>query len=90
MGKMNFEQSQMDPCLFLRQGKSGHWTYLAVWVDDCLIIGEEGDVKQTLMDFKEHFNITTKDTLEDYLSCEIDVNKDKGTIWIGQPDMIKK
>ena len=90
MDKINFRQSEMDPCLFIRKCNDGSYVYLAVWVDDCLIVGNDAEIQQVLKDIKKHFNITTKETLDDYLSCEILINRKKNSIWIGQPDMIKK
>ena len=89
MKKIGFKTSEMDPCLFIRNGKK-NLVYMAIWVDDCLIVGTKEDVDETIELFKQQFKTTEESTLNDYLSCEIILNKEKGTGWMGQPDMMKK
>ena len=84
-----FTQSAADPCLYVRRDKKGV-VYLAMYVDDCLCVGDEEALKDAVKRIGKHFKLKIEETLSDYLSCEILFNKERTKIWIGQPHMIKK
>jgi hypothetical protein len=90
VGKMGFEECPCDPCLFKKEDHNGI-CYVVCYVDDNLCIGDEAAVKATIEEIQKHgLKITITDNLDDYLSCEVKLNKKGDTAWIGQPHMVKK
>ena len=87
--KCGFKQSIVDPCLFVRR-KGSKGAYIAMWVDDCLFVGDQELVKQSIKAFGKYFKLKIEESIADYLSCEIVYNKEKGKLWIGQPHQVKK
>ena len=52
--------------------------YLAVWVDDSLLVGDEKAVEKAIQYLKGEDFVSKEDgSLDDYLSCEIPMNEDK-------------
>jgi hypothetical protein len=45
MGTLGFEPSSADPAQFVKKGEET--VYVAVWVDDCLVVGEKKAVAET-------------------------------------------
>jgi hypothetical protein len=46
--------------------------YLAMYIDDCYCNGNEAGINDSIEGIvKNGLNVTIKDDLEDYLSCEI-------------------
>jgi hypothetical protein len=84
-----FIQSAADPCLYVQWDDMGI-IYIAMYVDDCLCMGDNKAIRNVIAKIGKHFKLKIKETLSDYLSCEILFNKDRMKIWIGQPHMIKK
>ncbi len=84
-----FIQSAADPCLYVRWDDMGI-IYIAMYVDDCLCMGDNKAIRNKIAKIGKHFKLKIKETFLDYLSCKILFNKDRMKIWIGQPHMIKK
>jgi len=60
-------------------------------MDDCLRIGNREAINEAIKDLKKHHLTLTKTTgLNDYLSCEVVLSKDKKKAWLGQPYLVKK
>ena len=88
--KIGFIGGHPDPCLWMRQNKKGT-VYIAVWVDDSLLIGDSEAIEQAIKDLREEgFKLKIEGTLQDYLSCEITFNADETVGWIHQPNLITK
>ena len=85
-----FRRSEMDPCMFIKDLADGSKVYLVMWVDDCLLIGKRREIDIAVEDIKKHFKVTETDNMDDYLSCEIQVDKEGKSAWIGQPHQVKK
>jgi hypothetical protein len=65
--------------------------YMAMYIDNCYCNGNEAAIKDSIKGIvKNGLNVTVKDDLEDYLSCEIRFNKARTKAWLGQPHLIKK
>jgi len=85
--KIGFKQSLVDPCLFKKEGP----IYLGAYVDDNLILGKEETPKWLAKEVqKQGMEVKIEEGLQDYLSCNIIMSKDKKRAWIGQPHLIKK
>ncbi|KAL7457138.1 hypothetical protein ACHAWC_008616 [Mediolabrus comicus] len=88
--EMGFKGGNVDPCLFYRVNKLGT-VYIAVYVDDNLIIGDEAAVNDVIDTMKKKgFKLKIDETLNDYLSCRIVFNKDRSKAWVHQPHIYKK
>jgi len=85
-----FKGGDADPCLFMRKTKNGT-VYIAIYVDDCLLIGDPKAIDEAIDDIKDMgFSLKVQGDLKDYLSCEIHANDDLSKAWLGQPFLIKK
>ena len=88
--KIGFKGGYPDPCLMTRQDENGI-VFIAVWVDDSLLIGNMTAIDATIRDLKkEGFNLNIEGSLDDYLSCEITILDDNSMGWIHQPHLITK
>ena len=63
---------------------------MAIWVDDCLFVGHNREIQRAIEQLKEHFKLKIEEQVDDYLSCEILIDKKQKKGWIGQPHLIKK
>ena len=88
MKTFGFKVSEAEPCLLFKRQENGE-CFVVVYVDDCLVMGNEHMVKHTIERIKEVFKIKEKGNLEDYLGCEVLFNRRKTQAWIGQPHLIK-
>ena len=87
---LGFKRCPSDPCLFMR-GEGDDRLFILTYVDDNLVLGKTKAIDKFMEEFKStEFTYTVEDTLDDYLSCEVLVDEDKKTGWIGQPHMVKK
>ena len=88
--KIGFEGGYPDPCLYSRRDENGV-VFLAVWVDDSLLVGDRKAIDKAIQDLKnEGFTLKEDGTLDDYLSCEITMNEDMTVGWIHQPHLLTK
>ena len=80
----------MDPCLFTRESPTFGRVYIALYLDDNLLVGHPQAINEVIEKLRdEGFVLKVKDNLKDYLSCEIDFSEDKKSAWLGQPNLIK-
>jgi hypothetical protein len=87
---LGMKQSVADPCLFVKQDTNGI-LIVAVYVDDCYIVGHEKCIENFISDIKSKgLKVKIEDKPSDYLSCEIVFNDDKSCAWLGQPHLIKR
>ena len=65
---------------------------ILTYVDDNLVVGKKEEIRKFLDNefSKTEFTFTVEDTLDDYLSCEVLIDKAEKRGWIGQPHMVKK
>jgi hypothetical protein len=87
---LGFKRCSSDPCLFMR-GEGATRLYILTYVDDNLVLGKKASIDSFMEEFKQtEFTFTVEDTLDDYLSCEVLIDDETKTGWIGQPHMVKK
>ena len=84
--ELGFEQFTNDSCLLKRRNKKG-FCAMGIYVDDCLLIGDEEAIEETIREVKKHFDITTEE-VNDFVGCTI--AKDEKRILLHQPDLIKR
>jgi hypothetical protein len=69
----------------VRQNNNGV-VYIAIWVDDSLLIGHNAVIEQTIVDLQANqFGLKIEGKLDDYLSCKILFSRDQTKGWIHQP-----
>jgi len=61
---------------------------MAIYVDDCLIIGDKAAVVKAIEEIKNHFEVTHSANIEEFVGCTIE--KENGRILLSQPDLINK
>ena len=87
---IGFEGGIADPCLMVRRNKDGV-CFAAIWVDDTLLVGDKKAIESTIEDLKKKgFTLKVENDLDDYLSCEIKIDRKQKRAWIHQPHLIKK
>jgi len=87
---LGFKRCPSDPCLF-RRGSGEKTLIILCYVDDNLVIGKQQETDKFLEEFKKsEFKFTLEEDLNDYLSCNIQMDPETVTGWIGQPHMVKK
>ena len=90
MKKLGFNASAADPCLFTR-GQGPTLLIICLHVDDGVVIGRESEILKFFAELRaSNLNITTEKSMGDYLSCEVQMDKDMTRAWLGQPHMVKK
>ena len=86
---LGYKEGTVDPCLLTKETKDGI-AFVAIYVDDCLFVGNEKIIQETIVGIKKWgLQVTVEDNLSDYLSCKILFNKDRTKAWLGQPHLIK-
>ena len=76
--------------MMVRRDKDGV-CFAAIWVDDTLLVGDTKAIKKTISDLqKKGFTLKVENDLDDYLSCEIKIDRQKKKAWIHQPHLLKK
>ena len=85
---IGFVGGDVDPCLYMKRGKKGT-VFLCLYVDDNLLIGDQAAIDDAIKQMKQKgLILKVKDSLKDYLSCEINFSSDKKRGWLGQPHLI--
>ena len=91
MKDLGYVPSEVDPCLLVKRGTKNEIAFVAIYVDDCLFIGDENLIQETIKGIiKWGLEVKVTDDLSDYLSCRILFNNDRSKAWLGQPHLIKK
>ena len=48
MRDLGYVPSEVDPCLLVKRNKKNEIAYVAIYVDDCLFIGSENLIQETI------------------------------------------
>jgi len=87
---IGFQGGVADPCMMVRRDKDGV-CFAAIWVDDTLLVGDTKAITKTITDLKQKgFTLKVENDLDDYLSCEIKIDRAKKKAWIHQPHLLRK
>jgi Reverse transcriptase (RNA-dependent DNA polymerase) len=69
--RLGMKQSSIEPCVFSQETNLGI-LMIAVYVDDCYVIGTEKSIQKFICDIQEAgFSIKVEDKPTDYLSCDV-------------------
>ncbi len=81
--------SESDPCLYLRIS-GNEFTAVTIWVDDGLVCSNSSDViTKIISHLKEHFEMRSSEA-NHFVGLSITRNREEKTLYISQPDYIKK
>jgi hypothetical protein len=87
--ELGFEGGQVNPCLMMKKNDKGI-VNIAIYVDDYLMVGDKAAIEDVIAGLKSRgFKLKEDGSLQDYLSCEVTLSKDKKQGWIHQPHLIK-
>jgi Reverse transcriptase (RNA-dependent DNA polymerase) len=82
--KLGFTQSNEDPCIFWRNG-----VVIIIYTDDTIVTGASAkDIDQAINDISTIFEITRKDTVDDFLGVKITRDEQNKTVTLTQPQLI--
>jgi hypothetical protein len=83
MSGLGFEPSSADPSLFICKSE-GSITYVAVWVDDCLVVGSESNVTEVKKSIGEIFTVRDLGPVKFFLGMEISRDRVAKTLTLTQ------
>ena len=87
--KIGFEGGEVDPCLYVCKSTEFGRVYIALYVDDNLIVRKEEAINEVIQELRdEGFTLKVEDDLKDYLSCEIEFSKNKKSAWLGNHTLL--
>ena len=67
--EMKFQKCLSDSCLFKNEEDS-LWT--GIYVDDILLVGNDTIIEETIKKLSSRFNITTKESVDEYVGCQLE------------------
>ena len=67
-----FIPSLADPCVFLKYEENNDLTIIAIYVDDCFIIGKEGRIKRIKEMFNKEFKMKDNEELKGFLGIRVE------------------
>jgi hypothetical protein len=88
--QIGFNPSPADPCLFVKmQKKNEPPAFVILYVDDGGIIGTNQIIAQVLSAMQKVFTVKDLGPMKHFVGCHLLENKDRDTMWIHQPKLIK-
>ena len=84
----DFESNEIDPCMLYRKNDKVICV-LIMYVDDCLLIGNQEAINEATKQISESFNVKIENEMQDYLGCEFKMSQDGKKGWLGQPHIIR-
>ena len=89
MRKLGFEKSGADPCLYFKWNDHERLNIWISWVDDLLAIGTRDDVELMAEGVKSQFDVDDLGTLEEYVGCKIDIDRENRSMRFTQPVLLQ-
>lgn len=84
LNQLGFTQSKHDPCIFWRAS-----VIIIIYTDDTIVTGpKESLIDQAIKDIGEKFEITNKESVDDFLGVKIIRDEVNGTLTLTQPQLI--
>ena len=71
---IGFRNNQIDPCLFIKKD-DGKFCAICVYVDDCILTGDQTMMKEVIEGLKKVFAIKIQKNIDDFLGCNIIMGK---------------
>jgi hypothetical protein len=85
---MGFKRSDSDSCLYFKVTDNGLVIWIS-WVDDCLLVGHQDEVKKYHAKMNEYFDCNNVGELREYVGCKIERKIEKRMLMISQPVIIQ-
>ena len=73
--KEKFVQSKADPCVFIKENDKKEKTIIAIYVDDCFIIGKIDEINKVKEIFNKEFKMKDNKELEGFLGINVKRNE---------------
>jgi Reverse transcriptase (RNA-dependent DNA polymerase) len=90
LSKVGFKPTEANPCLFVKKGEGRKSpAFIILYVDDGGIIGTKEDIQAVLKALSTVFKLKNMGKMEHFVGCHLIESKDKSTIWIHQPKLVK-
>ena len=90
LSKRGYICGKVDPCLVMKKWRT-EALFMSIHVDDSLIIGPTHQINETIEVLKDAgFTLKIEGELEDYLSCEIKIDRKNKSATIHQPHLLLK
>ena len=90
MLSLDFRASEADPCLFIRTNPNKEViSFVILYVDDGGIIGDQDTIDELVSGLSVDFKVKYLGEMEYFVGCRLLENKEKDTLWIHQPKLIK-
>ncbi len=89
LNKLGLTRSWADPCLLIMKEEEQVVLGIAVYVDDCLIVGKKAQVTEIIQEISKLFKIKALGIAKKYLGCEVRRDIEKGSLTIHQKEYIK-
>jgi Reverse transcriptase (RNA-dependent DNA polymerase) len=87
--KLGFKPSRADPCLFIKNQDGCKKTYLIIYVDYGGIFTDEEEIIPIITALSKVIVVKDLGPIDTFVGCKIIENKEKDTISIHQPQLIK-
>jgi hypothetical protein len=89
LGKMGYEGSKADPCLFVKWDKEYGLCMCLTWVDDKLFIAHKDIIQREKDALKSYFKCDDVGELKDYVGCKIEIDRERRSMKISQPVLVQ-
>jgi hypothetical protein len=85
---MKFARSKADPCLYYSWTPKGLTLWIS-WIDDCLVVGNKGNVKKAKKKMTDRFDCDIIGNMDEYVGCKLERNWAERWIRFTQPVLIQ-
>jgi len=89
MKMMGFKRSEADPCIYYRWSKNNGLIVWLSWIDDCLCIGNNQEVKIAKNAMLKQFECYDVRFPTEYVGYKLNFNKENNSLTFTQPVMIQ-
>jgi hypothetical protein len=87
--EFKFKRSHADACILFRTDEQGT-IILCIYVDDALMIGDDGAITKTVKQLREKLSLKEVGELQEYVGCTILKNREQNRLIMCQPDLLSK
>jgi Reverse transcriptase (RNA-dependent DNA polymerase) len=87
--EIGFKPTKADPCLFVKKGEGKNSNVMILYVDDRGNYGTPENIRRVLQKLSTVFKLKNMGKMEQYVGCHLIESKEKTTVWIHLPKIIK-
>jgi len=89
MRQLGFSASLKEPCLWRRDGSGGR-LYVAIYVDDLLVVGGAKDVNKFVAEIAAAYSVRDLGDAKTFLGLLLTRDREQRTLTISQPELTQK